>query len=340
MNNVLSRERESQVLLALIDCYIQQGRPVGSKVLLESEDLGISPATIRNTLAGLEDKGMVYQPHTSAGRVPTDKGYRFYVAQGLKEGFVGNAEGRGLRFLVEAKLQQSSADAILNQLASIIGDVSCQLGIVMAPAFEQGIFHKLELIRLSYNRLMLVLTIDQEFVKSLVIKVDACVSQQELEAVSHLLNQRLQGLTMKEIKASGRELLHSLESNTPLLLKVVVEEIEGLGQPDFGDLYIAGSRNLCLQPEFRDPSCMAALMDMVEKKEPLADLLSGRQGVVVTIGDEHEYQEMHPCAMVTASYDVNGIGGVIGVIGPTRMPYGRVVALVNYAATRVGALVI
>jgi heat-inducible transcriptional repressor len=340
MTSPLITERESQVLLALINRYIQQGHPIGSKALLDSEDLGISPATIRNTLVRLEDKGMVYQPHTSAGRVPTDKGYRLYVELGLKEGFSGNAEELGQRWMVEAKLQQGNVDAILGQLASIVGDVSCQLGIVMAPVFEQGIFHTLELVRLSDNRLMLVLTIDQGFVKSLVIKVDVRVSQRELESVSQLLNQRLHGLTMEEIRASGRERLRSVESSAPLLLKVVVEEIEGLSEPDSTDLYIAGSRNLCLQPEFSDPLRMAGLMDMVEKKEPLAHLLSGRQGMVITIGDEHECQEMHLCSMVTASYDVNGIGGVIGVIGPTRMPYGRVVALVNYAATRVGTLVI
>jgi heat-inducible transcriptional repressor len=333
-------KREYLVLEALIRAYVATEAPVGSATLSHCADLGISPATIRSALARLEEKGFVCQPHTSAGRMPTDMGYRAYVEHGIAAGsFIPGEDSLRLRRQLEAKLQEGRVDEILGQLAKIIGDISSQLGLVMAPRFEQGVFHKVELVRLSEHRLLLVVTIDQGPVKSLVVEVDSGVSQRDLEAVSRLINERLQGLTMAEIRGSVHERLRVLEGGNPQLLRVVVEEIAGLGVSRGTDLHIAGTRNIFLQPEFRDPRQAAGLMDLVERKEELAHLLTGREGVVITIGEENQVQEMRLCSMVTASYEVKGAVGIIGVIGPTRMPYGRVLALVHCAASRAAELV-
>ncbi len=327
--------REWQVLQALIRAYIAAGVPIGSRAILDREALGVSAATVRNTLVSLEEKDYLHQPHTSAGRIPTDKGYRHYVEQCVgKDTSLPAPENAQLRQQLQSQFQEGGVDEILGQLAKIIGQVSNQLGVVMAPAFERGTFHKLELVKLTENRLLLVLTIHQGLVKSLVLEVGSRVSQRDLEVLSSLLNQRLHGLTMAQIRSSMRERVASLEVGDPRLLRVIAEEIEGLAHPDPTDLHVAGTRNICLQPEFRDPARVAELMDLVEKKEVLAQLLRGREGVVVTIGRENEAQEMRLCSVVTASYQVDGAVGVIGVIGPTRMPYERVVALVNYIACR------
>lgn len=333
-------QREWQVLQALIRAYVAAGAPIGSRAILDREALGISAATIRNTLASLEEKDYLHQPHTSAGRIPTDKGYRLYVEQWVgKESSLAESENAQLRQQLEHQFQEAGVDEILGQLAKIIGQVSNQLGVVMAPAFERSAFHKLELIKLTENRLLLVLTIQQGLVKSLVIEVGSQVSQRDLEVLSSLLNQRLHGLTMSQIRSSMRQRVASLEVGDPRLLRVIAEEIEGLAQASPADLHVAGTRNICLQPEFRDPVRVAELMDLVEKKGILAQLLRGREGMVVTIGHEHEAQEMRLCSVVTASYEVDGAVGVIGVIGPTRMPYERVVALVNYMACRAAEFV-
>jgi heat-inducible transcriptional repressor len=333
-------KRESQILQVLVRAYIAMGVPVGSQTLSQRERLGLSPATIRNALASLEEKGFVHQPHTSAGRVPTEKGYRFYVMQCMAEGEFGmDSEGAVLRRQLESQLREGDYQEILTQLAKVIGDVSHQLGLVLAPRFEQGVFHRLELLHLAENRLLLVVTIGQGLVKSLVIEVDSAVSREDLESMSRLFNERLQGLNMAEIQRTARERLQTLVCGHPQLLRAVVNEIEALSLTRGADLHVSGTRNLCLQPEFRDAWQVAGLMDLVEKKDLLAQLMSQREGVVITIGSDHQPPEMWLCSMVTASYQVDGAQGVIGVIGPTRMPYGPVVALVNYAASRAAALV-
>ena len=333
-------ERESLVLQALVEAYIEIGAPIGSKTLCERENWGLSPATIRNALARLEEKGFAEHPHTSAGRVPTDEGYRFYVRKRMEEGgFPFEEEYAWFWERLEIQLREGNYEEILGQLARAIGDISHQLGLVMAPRFEQGIFHKLELVPLAESRILLVVTISRGLVRSLVLEVDSHVSRNELERMSRLLNERLNGLTMAEIRRSVHYRIQSLPAGDPALLRTVVEELEGLAGPSSADLHVAGTRNIFLQPEFHDPVKIAALMELVEEKKSLVHLLSRRRGMVITIGRENRSRAMDSCSVVTASYEVDGALGVIGVIGPTRMPYGRVVNLVNCAAVRAAGLV-
>lgn len=340
MANAPLSKRERLILQALVKAYIAIGDPIGSRTLFRRENLGIAPATIRHILASLEEKGFVQQPHTSAGRVPTDRGYRFYVEESVVGDGDWQVDGEAeLREQLDAKFQQENIDQILGQLAKILGDISQQLGLVMAPRFEQGIFHKLELIQLAEKRLLLVVTIRQGVVKSLVIEMDSNLSQRNLETMSRLLNERLNGLSMAEIRRSVRHRLRSLAAGNPQLLRVVAEEIEEMANPSGSGLYVAGTGNICLQPEFSDPLKVAGLMDLVEEKDRLAHILRDREGMVITIGKENRPRAMRLCSMVTASYEVNGARGVIGVIGPTRMPYGRVVSLVRHAAARAAGLV-
>jgi len=331
--------REQQVLEALVRAYVAQGTPVGSMALLQREAFDCSPATIRKVLGSLEEKGYVHQPHTSAGRLPTTRGYRFYVEDSL-DAFSDRVSEQMvlLRHQIEEKLREVNADEIHGQLAEILGDVSNQLGLVLAPSFEQGRFHRLELVRLAEHRLLLVATLSRGPVRSLVVEVGSSVSHSDLTAVGQLLNERLAGLTMSDIGATVRERVRTASVGNPQLLRVVVEEIESLTARTGEELHVAGARNICVQPEFRDSMDMAGLLGLLERKEALASLLWERQGMVVTIGEENGVQEMRLCSMVTASYDVDGALGIIGIIGPTRMPYERVVGLVNYTASRLAEL--
>ncbi len=248
-------------------------------------------------------------------------------------------EAQHLRRQFESTQQQGRVDEIHGQLAAIICDVSRQLGLALAPRFERGIFERVELVRLDERRLLLVATIHRGPVRSLVIEVGSSVSQRDIEKVCQLLNERLGGLTMAEVRGTVRNRVDSASVGNPQLLRLVAEELESLANAGGDDLHVAGVRHIFLHPELRDSIEVAGLMDLVERKDGLADLLSGREGVVVTIGEENEAREMHKCSMVTASYDVNGAVGVVGVLGPTRMPYKRLVALVDYAATQAAELV-
>jgi len=328
------------VLESLVRAYVDNGTPVGSSTLTKRESFEFSPATVRKTLACLEEKGYVSQPHTSAGRQPTDKGYRFYVEHTVRDVVMLSQEaGESVRRKLELFQQEGRVDEIHGQLAEIVGGVSHQLGIVLAPTFESGVVEHLDLVRLTETRLLMVATIKQGPVKSLVLEVSSRVSRAEIEAVRRLLNERLAGLDLDQIQTTARERVQSLSVGNPQLLRVVVDELESLSGNSGDGLHVAGTRNIFIQPEFRDSLEVAGLMDLVERKDPLADLLSGREGVVVTIGEENEANEMHCCSMVTASYEANGARGIIGVIGPTRMPYERLLALVDYTASRAAELV-
>ena len=332
--------RERVVLESLVHAYVDNGTPVGSSTLSKREGFEFSPATVRKALASLEEKGYVSQPHTSAGRQPTDKGYRYYVEQTVRDvATLSPEEGESVRRRLELFRQEGRVDEIHGQLAEVVGGVSRQLGIVLAPRFESGVVEHLDLVRLTETRLLMVATIQLGPVKSLVLEVSSRVSRRELEAVCQLLNERLAGLDLDQIQTTARERVQSLSVGNPQLLRVVVDELASLSGNSGDALHVAGTRNIFLQPEFRDSLEVAGPMDLVERRDPLADLLSGREGVVVTIGEENEVSEMRCCSMVTASYEANGATGIIGVIGPTRMPYERLLALVDYSASRAAVLV-
>ncbi|MDE2812916.1 MAG: heat-inducible transcriptional repressor HrcA [Gemmatimonadota bacterium] len=333
-------KREIQVLLALVKVHVALGVPVGSQTLNQRENLGVSPATIRNTLASLEEKGYISQPHVSAGRIPSEKGYRFYVQRCMATADAGLDEAEiTLRQQLEAAQQEGDYEEILHQLARTIGDLSNQLGLVLAPRFNQGIFHKLELWRLGERRLLLIITMRGGLTKSLMVEVNCAVMQRDLEVLSRLFNERLHGLTMAEIQRAVEERMIELGSVPQPVVEAVVRQIEGLATISGADLHVSGTRNLCLKPEFDDPSEVAELIDLVEKKDLLAQLMSERHGVVITIGSEHRPEAMGRCSMVTASYEVAGAKGAVGVIGPTRMPYRPLVNLVNCAASRAADLI-
>ena len=333
-------KREIQVLLALVKVHVALGVPVGSQTLNQRENLGVSPATIRNTLASLEEKGYISQPHVSAGRIPSEKGYRFYVQRCMATANAGLDEAEiTLRQQLEAAQQEGDYEEILHQLARTIGDLSNQLGLVLAPRFNQGIFHKLELWRLGERRLLLIITMRGGLTKSLMVEVNCAVMQRDLEVLSRLFNERLYGLTMAEIQRAVEERMIELGPVPQPVVEAVVRQIEGLATTSGADLHVSGTRNLCLKPEFDDPSEVAELIDLVEKKDLLAQLMSERQGVVITIGSEHRPEAMGRCSMVTASYEVAGAKGAVGVIGPTRMPYRPLVNLVNCAASRAADLI-
>ncbi|MDA0338125.1 MAG: hypothetical protein O2782_23385, partial [bacterium] len=245
VREVLS-DREEQVLAALVRAHVELGVPVGSSSLLEREHLDVSPATVRKTLVSLEDKGFVQQPHTSAGRTPTNKAYRFYAMHALGMGSAGGVTALGqLRTQLDAKLLQVSADEIHGQLAEIIGDVSMQLGLVLAPRFEQVRVDHLELVRLAEGRMLLVVALETGPVRSLVIEVGPPADAREVARVSVRLNERLAGRTVWEVRATVRQHIREMGSGfEPALLRAVVDEIEALTTPPRHSLHVAGARNI------------------------------------------------------------------------------------------------
>ena len=330
-------QREKAILNILIGTYVATGEPIGSRTISKS-GLGLSAATVRNSMADLEDKGYLNQPHTSAGRVPTDKGYRYYVDKLMSQEQLEVQERRIIRRSIEEQhIREGNVEGLLEQVSKVVAEVSNNLGVAVAPRFERGIFQRLEMVHLSESKLLLVLTIASGLVKTMVMEIDSVISPAEMEETKRIINERLFGLTVGEILNSVADRLRSVSRGSPKLLRLIADRSDilfGFGNTD--DLHFGGTSNFFLQPEFSsDQKRMAALLGMLEEKEPIVTILEERkdhEGITITIGNEHTPPELHGCSLVTARYRVGDVSGVIGMIGPTRIPYARMVPLIQYVA--------
>ncbi|MBU0985201.1 MAG: heat-inducible transcriptional repressor HrcA, partial [candidate division Zixibacteria bacterium] len=325
-------EREKQILANLINHYILSADPVGSRAIANRFQMGISSATIRNTLQDLEELGLVEQPHTSAGRIPTDQGYRVYVDYLLqpeqlseveKEAIRGRMlkEGRGIR-------------EILGQTAKLLGDITHQLGVTIAPRFESGVLKDLRLIPVSEGRLMVVVIVESGLARSVILEVEVSLSDRILAEVEACLNERLRGLTLLEIRSTVSARLADIPGNARLLQLVIDSRDKIWTESSSEDLLIAGQENLLLQPEFVLPERLAALMRLVQDPRGLASALghAHEEDLVISIGRENTLHDIIGCSLVTASYRVGNIAGAVGIVGPTRMPYNKAVSIVEYTA--------
>lgn len=332
-------EREKQVLLNLVTHYIENADPVGSRVIANKFKMGVSSATIRNTLQDLEELGLVEQPHTSAGRVPTDMGYRFYVDYLLKP---ERLSAREQQIIKDTLLREGRGiQEMLGQTARLLGDITHQLGVSIAPKFESGRLKNLHLIPLADDRIMIVVVLRSGLARSLVLEVEASFKDTEMQQVESILNEKLAGLSLAEIRDSVNERLESV-SGSGRLIKLVIDAKEKIwtdSKPT--GLHIAGADHLLSMPEFADRETLTQMLKMLEDGKVLSDFLSSaeQEGLIITIGKENRFDEIMKCSMVSASYKVGSVTGKIGVIGPTRMPYSKLVSVVQYTARSITEVV-
>jgi heat-inducible transcriptional repressor len=334
--------REREVLDTLVDVYIRDGEPVGSRTISQESRLGVSSATIRNTMVGLEGRGYIRQPHTSAGRIPTDTGYRFYVDHLMATEPLASAEKRGVASRLRETAREGDIEAILTQVAKVLGEISHQLGIVLTPQFDVGVLERLELVRLTSQKVILALALRSGLVKTIVMQVDHSISERALVETSRTLNLRLAGLTVGEIRRSIRERVRGAAGGDSSLLQIIVDRAKGLFAFDApqASVFVGKATHIFTQPEFSDPDRLGALVDLIEERNVLAEALRPRpSGLSITIGAEHTSERLRPLAVVVATYAVGDLQGALGVVGPTRMPYPRVAALVSYVAEVAGSMI-
>ncbi len=329
-------QREEVILNILIGSYVATGEPVGSRTISKS-GLGLSAATVRNSMADLEEKGYLSHPHTSAGRVPTDEGYRYYVDLLMSQEELVEKERRRIRNNMVVRLQEGNIESLLEQVSRVIADISKNLGVALTPRFERGIFQRLEMVHLSESKLLLVLTIKSGLVKTMVMEIDSDIDVSELEDTKRVINERLFGLTVAEIRDSVEERLRSVSGGSPKLLRLLSDSADSLFKFSSGDdLHFGGAGNFFLQPEFSsNQEGMAALLGLLEERESMVTILDermDREGIAITIGNEHASPELQNCSLLTSRYQVGSVSGIIGVIGPTRIPYARMVPLLQYMA--------
>jgi heat-inducible transcriptional repressor len=332
-------ERERRVLEAVIQTYGGTAQPAGSRSLANKFGLGVSPATIRNTMSDLEEKGYLYHPHASAGRVPTDVAYRVYVDSliPIRPPDVIERERLSAQIIAGG----SAVEAILRRAAQSLGVITQELGIALGPRLDNATLERVELIRLSSERLLVALTLSAGAVRTIFVDVHGEIADAAISEVTRVLNQRLAGLSLRQIRSSLGDRLRDIGPTREAsdLLNVFIEEGDQLFDAalelDDDTVLLGQASVLAEQPEFASADNMRKLVALTETREKLGELLRRRSetgGVSITIGNEHSDPKLASFTVVTASYHAGPLTGVIGVIGPTRMPYDKVISLVTHTS--------
>lgn len=323
-----------RILQAITDDYIQTADPVGSRTIARKYALGVSPATIRNEMADLEELGYLEQPHTSAGRIPSDKGYRFYVDELMDPEQLPPNERARLRDEVIA--MQRAMEQMVHRAARLLSILTQYTAVVMAPRLTETVVKHLHLSLLDDFHVLVVLVSEPGFVQNQILQTPRPVDEAELERLSRRLNERLAGTSLRDLT---RTLLDQLREETtigPFHDEIVELLARSLAQSGAEKVYLDGTLHLFEQPEFRDVDRVKLLLGFLEQDDTLSSILSQaarRSGVQITIGHEHQQAEMQECSMVTATYSIGGdVIGTVGVVGPTRLDYSKVVSAVGVMA--------
>lgn len=333
--------REQELLQYIIQNFIVTASPVASKTLVEKHKLGISPATVRNTLTSLEKKGLLKHPHTSAGRVPTDEGYRYYVNALMQVSGLTNKELEHLDQLED--YITVDMDEAVKSASKLLGRLSNLLAVVVAPKLARGIFQKLELISLSSTRLMVVLTVESGLVKTISIEVESEIDRNELDKIAGILNERLSGIVLSEIPNKIKWMLSDYESEDKSgLIRMFIDSADTIfDNREVQNFHFGGVEYIALQPEFTDLSNYRSIVELVEDEDMIVHLFDddsqqskSDSDVVVRIGNENKLRQIERCSVVSTQYRIGNSEGTIGLVGPTRMNYPRMVALVEQLATR------
>ena len=338
-------DRERRVLEAVVRSYVKTAEPAGSRTISRRFGLGVSPATIRNTMSDLEEKGFLFHPHTSAGRIPTDKAYRVYVDALMTVEPLPNIDRE--RLAEQIGSGGSAIETILRRAAQALGVLTQELGVALGPRLDQTILEKLELVRLTSEKLILVLTLRGGTVRTIFIEIKGEIADEAIVEVQRVLNQRLAGSSLSEIRATLGARLRDASpgGGATELLNIFVQEGDQLfdvAAPLDDEAVVLGAASvLAEKPEFASGESMKRLIALTETRSHLAAALRDRpmtHGVSITIGDEHASALLGGLTLVTAEYRAGGLVGVIGVIGPTRMPYEKVISLVTHTSSLVSDL--
>ncbi|MFQ5601811.1 MAG: heat-inducible transcriptional repressor HrcA [bacterium] len=332
MYSDLLSQRESIILRSVVECYVQNAAPVGSRLLVKKYELGVGPATIRNVMNDLEEMGYLQQPHVSAGRVPTDKGYRFYVDSMMTVPSLAQNERR----IILDNLRKVSVDVydLFETTSQILGKISSQLGVVLEPRFHQGVLQKIELVSIAENKILAVISIKSGFVKTIMLEVDITLSPSQLQKTSWFINERLAGLTLKQIKDTiGVRLTSSAANVNHKLIHLIVKSSHKLFSfDDEKNLHLGGTHNIVSNPEFSDRNETVKLLELIESKRGILHQFNEtpEEKLSITIGGENKDGMFKNCSIVSSKYCVGNVSGILGVVGPTRMQYAKIISLVNY----------
>ena len=333
-------DRQKFLLTLVIHDYVQNSQPIGSAYLVDRYNLEMSPATVRNELAALDDAGYLYQPHTSAGRLPTDEGYRYFVGKLLQEKDLPVTTQRTISHQFYQSRQ--NMEQWMKLAASVLAHQSHGASLVTAPHPENARIKHLELIATRGQQVLMVLVLVGGEIRQQVLTLNEPVSQEQLSATAARLTHLCNGLNLSSIKKLVMQ-MSPLEED---MLKLLIQELDQSMTAVSGDLYTDGLTNVLTEPEFAQSEDARKALRLLEERSLLDNLLTNTvlntnvNGVQVVIGGEGNWQELKQCSVVLARYGVPGTAlGTIGVIGPTRMFYGKTISTVRFMAGLLSDLV-
>ena len=321
-------ERKIKILNSIIQTYLMTGEPVGSRTISKYTDLHLSSATIRNEMSDLEDMGYIVQPHTSAGRIPSDKGYRFYVDNLMKEKIAEVEEMKETIIKREEKMEQ-----MLQKIAKMLAVNTNYASMITAPTYKRNKIRFIQLTRVQANQLLVIVMLEGDMIKNKLIVVDDPVEEEDVAKLNILLNTFLQGLSLSEISL---ELIQRMKQEADEYSSVIANVVDALAmliqEADNLEVYTSGATNLLKYPELGDREQASVLLGTMEEKKALGELIvdavsdGGQHPIQVYIGAEAPVSTMKDCSIVTATYEIEeGVQGTIGIIGPKRMDYKKVV---------------
>lgn len=321
-------DRKKKILQAIIRNYLETGEPVGSRTISKYTDLNLSSATIRNEMSDLEEMGYILQPHTSAGRIPSDKGYRFYVDAMMEE------KDREIEEIKEVYLEkEDKMDLLLKQVAKILAQNTNYATMISAPQYHRNKLKFIQLSRVDEHQILAVIVVEGNVIKNHLISVDEALSDETLLKLNILLNTNLNGLTLEEINLGT---IAVLKQQAGIHSEIVSEVLDAVAQAIRADedleIYTSGTNNIFKYPELADHQKASELITTFEEKQVLGTLVQetladeNNTGIQVYIGNESPIQSMKDCSVVTATYELDeGMKGTIGIIGPKRMDYDKVI---------------
>ncbi len=331
MNRELT-QREKEVLREVVHYFILTANPVASKFISSKHGAGLSPATIRNVMAQLEEFGFLNHPHTSAGRVPTDKGYRFYLDSLISLDELGAEEIEQINAGLNAQMDSGE---LLSEASKLLGKVSRQLSLVSAPYLGDATLRKIELMSLNASKLLVVISLETGLIKTIVLEVEGEVAPQKLMKINSLLNERLSGLRLSEIRETILDRVGDYSDEEVIGRFTSMSEKIFASMPETERVHIGMPQDLLSHPEFELPENLKGILEILGNENVILHVLENSdtsEPITVRVGAEMKNEKLKDYSLITARYDVGGVSGTVGVVGPRRMQYSRLIPLVDFVA--------
>ena len=334
-------EREKTILRHVIQQFILTASPVGSRNITKKYEVGLSPASVRNIMSDLEEAGFIDHPHTSAGRIPTDKGYRFYVDSLMDIQQLKNSEKVFIREKLEEGLE---TDDVLRISSALLSKITKQLACVSYPKLDTGVLEKIQIVSLSSTRILVVISVKSGLVKTITLELSSDIEDSKILPVQTLLNERLAGLTFSEIRKTFNERFRDVvDDDDNSIMRLFYDSVDKIFKDVIKreNIVISGAKNIIRQPEFENPERFQSIIELIEDRDIIVHILEktgDSNEIFISIGSENEDIKLNDYSYITKEYKFGDTNGTLGIIGPKRMEYSKIVSIVDYMSKMISEM--